>query len=280
MTARIAIAACLGAIALFSVAQPSAHAAGSEKTKKRKGMVVPAELATGCLEMKVKRHHPIMWPNRPVHLLLEFGPYQVVDYERGWTRSSSTGSGTNQLGVVSGNAAYGYHFRVVSTETPEAPPWSCECSAAGAGSTLNQSSESSEIRIPLSARGRLQCSLDRGDGSEPWRLDLQHGIAYEPVPAYVYGLIPACHATGRLVSGESVVTVEGTDRLAQYKKIGAQRITGFVLYHDERPVGAVDLFKPTVLIGPTLPEELTSAFIAASAALLLFEDLTQMPDER
>jgi hypothetical protein len=42
----------------------------------------------------------------------------------------------------------------------------------------------------------------------------------------------------------------------------------------------VDLFKPTVLIGPTMPDELRRAFIAASAALLLFEDLTQMPDER
>jgi len=279
MTARTGIAACLSAVVLLSVAQPSARAAGPEKTKKRKGMVVPAELATGSLEMKVKRHYPIMWPNRSVHLLLEFGPYQVVDYERGWTRSSSTASGTNQLGVVSGNAAYRYHFRVVSTETPEGPPWSCECSAAGAASTLGQSSESSEIRIPLSARGRLRCSLDRGDGSEPWRLDLQHGIAYEPIPAYVYGLIPACHATGSLASGERMVTLRGTDRLAQFPKIGAQRLTGFVLYQDERPVGAVDLFKPTVLVGPTLPEELTSAFIAASAALLLFEDLTQMPDE-
>ena len=279
MTARTGIAACLSAVVLLSVAQPSARAAGPEKIKKRKGMVVPAELATGSLEMKVKRHYPIMWPNRTVSLLLEFGPYQVVDYERGWTRSSSTASGTNQLGVVSGDASYGYHFRLVSTETPEVPPWSCECSAAGAGRTLGRSSESSEIRIPLSARGRLVCSLDRGDGSQPWQLDLAHGIAYERIPAYIYGLIPACHAMGTLVSGERMVTLRGTDRLAQFPKIGAQRLTGFVLYHDERPVGAVDLFKPTVLVGPTLPEELTSAFIAASAALLLFEDLTQMPDE-
>lgn len=278
MTARFGIAAVQIAIVLCCVAHPSAPAAGPEKPKKRKGMEVPAELATGSLEMKVKRHHPIMLPNRPVRLLLEFGPYQVVDFERGWTRSSSSAPGTNQLAVASGKAAYGYRFRLVSTETPEKSPWSCGCAAVAATSTLGQSSESAEIRIPLSARGRLECSLDRGDGSEPWQLDLGHGIAHESTPAYVYGLIPAYHAAGSLRSGEWVVTIRGTDRLAQYKKIGAQRLTGFVLYQDERSVGAVDLFKPTVLIGPTMPDELRSAFIAASAALLLFEDLTQMPD--
>lgn len=270
MIAKAGIASLLSAIVLGWVAQPCAAASEPEKPKKRKGMVVPAELATGSLEMPVKRHHPVMLPKRPVSLMLEFGPYQVVDFERGWTRASSSEAGTTQLALVSADAAQTYHFRLVSTEAPDEPAWSCACAAVAATSTLGQSSESSELRIPLSGKGRLECSLDRGNGSAPWRLDLDHGIEF--------GLIPAYHATGSLTSDESMVTIRGTDRLAQYPKIGAQRLTGFALYQGEQPVGAVDLFKPTVLIGPALPEDLRSAFVAAGAALLLFEDLTQSPD--
>jgi len=51
-----------------------------------------------------------------------------------------------------------------------------------------------------------------------------------------------------------------------------------MLYHDERPVGAVDLFKPTVLIGPTMPDELRRALLRQRRPVL-FEDLTQMPDD-
>jgi len=271
MTTRIGVAACLSAIVLCSVAQLSAGSAGTEKVKKRKGMEMPSQLATGSLEMKVTNRKHFMLPSQPVPLLLEFGSFQVVDFERGWTRTSGTGAEPTHLTVVSGDARQGYHFRLVSTATPEEPPWSCGCAAVGSASTLKRSTERSEIRIPLSAQGRLYCTLDRGDGSEPWQIDVDYGI--------VAGLITAYHATGSLVSGESGVTIRGTDRLAQYPKIGVQRLTGFVLYLGDDPVGAVDLIKPTVLIGPGLPDELRGPITAASAALLLFEDLTQRLDE-
>ena len=127
MTAGTGIAACLTAIVLCSVAQPSARAAGPEKVKKRKGMEMPTEIATGSLEMQVQNRKHISLPNRPVPLLLEFGPFQVVDFKRGWTRSSSTEADTTRLAMVSGDAAQSYQFRLVSTERPEEPPWSCTC---------------------------------------------------------------------------------------------------------------------------------------------------------
>jgi len=166
---------------------------GTRKDQEAQGMVVPAELATAASRLKVKRHH------RSCGRTGRCASFSSSDHtrwwtdERGWTRSSSTGSGTNQLGVVSGNAAYGYHFRVVSTETPEAPPWSCECSAAGAGSTLNQSSESSEIRNPA-LRRVAECAAAWTAATDS-DLDSSPGSMGSPMnrPLPSYGLIPACH---------------------------------------------------------------------------------------
>ena len=94
MTTRIGVAACLSAIVLCAVAQPSTGSAGTEKVKKRKGMEMPSQLATGSLEMKVTNRKHFMLPGQTVPLLLEFGSFQVVDFERGWIRTSGNGVDT------------------------------------------------------------------------------------------------------------------------------------------------------------------------------------------
>lgn len=230
----------------------------------RKGMELPPELQANVSELKVTERKMFIWPKKPIPQMLRFDPYRVVNFQQGWTHTSSDGFGVavgaSVLEARKSKSAYDYSFEVVGAEGRSLV---CRCVAESSSRDVAFGGEHSGVSFK-GGRSRLTCLLGPAAEHSPWMLEVNVELAT--------GLIPKKVAQGWVRRGEDEITVEGTEKRVKW---GATHglLAGFVLRRGGQPVGAVDVLpNPAVLIGVALPPELHEVVAGIGAALLLLDD--------
>jgi len=166
-------------VALALVALATAAWAGDPtiKVKPRKGMELPTELQFGTTELKVTNRKLFVWPDKPIAQMLVLGPYRVVDFRRGWTKGTSSGTelafrGGRTFRWTADAHAYDYSFDGVGDGERR---WACSCAAASTTRGAFFEGEHMGIGIPGHGQSRLACVL-RGPGDlVEWRPVLRLG---------------------------------------------------------------------------------------------------------
>jgi hypothetical protein len=264
---RIGVARGLVAAVAFGAVATLASAAGPPETKAkpRKGMELPPELQTGTTEAKVTHRKLFVLPEKPIAEMMQFDPYRVVDFRRGWMTGSSGSLPVFGTGWTfqweADDHTYAYSFDVV---TPEDRRWACTCAAASSSRGTLLHSEQMGIDIPGHGQAHLACVLRAPDGPFEWRLEV--GVELKP------GLLPTKTAQGLARLDSDVIALAGTERMAKWGR-SPGRLIGFVMKMNDRAVAAVDIMGTSaVIFGADLAPGLYDAVAAIGAALLLFPD--------
>lgn len=183
------------------------------------------------------------------------GPYRVAAVHRSWTTTRSW----DDLGFESSRADQHYEFALEAA----GGVWDGQC-AVGANVDLLELEEflggTLEIRF-LDERFLVGVLRSRQD-PDPWRLAM--GQSTDELTMQ-----------GVLTRGNVEVRIEGTNRLAS-TSIPASDPTGYVFSLDGQQVAAVEVINDGALwILPAIDSNLREVLAAASAALLLYQDLLE-----
>jgi len=115
---------------------------------------------------------------------------------------------------------------------------------------------------------QLVCTLTQIGGETPLKLAMA-------LPASGTGTA----LQGVMMVGAARIDISGTHRLdATSLRLGSP--AGYIFQVDSQPVGAVEVINGgTVWLSDSLTPEARTAMAAASAALLLYQDTTEIPEE-
>lgn len=205
---------------------------------------------------------------------LQFGPYAAVDVKRSWTRGRDHAAGAYERN----SREQSYSF---SLAEHGADRWLVKCST----SFDRKSVHTPAIDVDLSNRSRLDCALTSRDDSATWLLALRE-TRERPLegrlsldsgklagPASTAGL----HATATNADPPPDFLVRGTTALAG--SLPTPETSGYLIEHHGRPAAAIEVINHgAVVLDATLEAETRSLLSAASAALLLLEELRSVSD--
>jgi len=258
-------ASVLAAAVLAMSVNAGTAAAAEVKAKPRKGMELPAELQTGTSEARVTHRKLFVWPDKPIAEMLQYDPYRVVDFRRGWSKGASNAAMVFGRGWTFQWAAdahtYDYSFDVVTAGEGR---WTCSCAAASTSRGTFFEGQHMGVGIPGHGQARLACVLQPPDDAAEWRLEM--GVDLKPA------LLPVKTAVGWARHAGSEIELAGTERQATWGRAPG-RLVGVVMSLARQPVAAVDLVpNPGVVFGAALPPGLRDPVAVVGAALLLFPD--------
>lgn len=190
----------------------------------------------------------------------QFGPYQVTDIHRGWTRGRgwSISSGVTELS--SSKAKQKYEFSVYETDRAA---WAAQCATVAGWSGLETNGFlGGRFGIELSSNLQLVCTLKQVGGEKLSRLVMAQSD--DVMETALQGVV---------TDGATRIDVTGTHKLDTTPlKVGTP--TGYIFHIGERPVGAVEVInKGTVWLDNAVTPETRSTLAAASAVLLLYQDI-------
>jgi hypothetical protein len=217
-------------------------------------MPISEDLASGSQQMSVKRKNSML-ANRVK--FLSFGPYRVEEIHLHGTPTDRKGS----FGHAKLKAETRYDFRISQGGTS---PWACDC--------VNHAER--EDYFPLLGRSKelgyhvsLECNLAPAGGGTTWAMTLAEDDSSGNI------------LRGSLTDGTRLVEVTGTHAL-QGRKTLSEGHTGFQFHDISGTLGAVELLgKQRVLMQSNSNDEIRHLMAAASATLLLYEDLNQRMKE-
>ena len=221
-------------------------------------MALPQDLPSESSELTVEGRSLLIFRDS-----IQFGPYQVTDIHRGWTRGEgfSISSGTTEFS--SSEAKQKYEF---SVKEPDRTAWEVRCATGADWSELEtQGFFGGGFGIEFSSNQHLVCTLKQA-GSEK----LSKLVMAQSASANETAL------RGAMMDGATRIEISGTHKL-DTTPLQVSTPTGYVFHIEGRPVGAVEIInKGTVWLDNAMTPETRSALAATSAVLLLYQDLQKM----
>lgn len=178
---------------------------------------------------------------------LRFGPYEAAGVRRSWTLGRDRGSDVVERHER--NQHYSFALREDGVDA-----WLVKCETAHERGTVR----TPIVDVDVRNRSRLSCALTEAVGSRTWLLTLAEDRE-RPLE-------------GVLEGDASTFTVRGTSNLQ--KGLPGGSTSGYYITSGDRVVAAVEVVNSgSVTLHPSLDSELKALLSAASAALLLLEEL-------
>ena len=213
-------------------------------------MAVPADLET--------RSEVLPCIGRGGFSLVErfsFGPYQVSDVHRGWTRRFSWSI------AVYGRSKARQELEF-TLQAPSGKTWQGQAVNGVRQSDLKDTVAGGELTWGLTRDVSYVARLGLAGQSNAWTLAL----------AEVRGDVVL---VGSLTDGATTYRIEGTRQLAG-TSMPLMENAGFLVYHDSRLVAAIDLVNAgSVRFDKDLSPSQREPLAAAAAALLLYRDISR-----
>lgn len=204
-------------------------------------MPLPDDLTTGEHWTVQGRHG---WKLRET---IRFGPYEAASVRRSWTRARERG--TDVVERRERRQYYSFALREGGADL-----WLVKCETALEQGTVR----TPIVDLDLRNRSRLSCALTEAGGSETWLLTLNEDRE-RPL-------------AGSLENEASTFLVRGTSDLQ--KSLPSVSTSGYYVASGDRVVAAVEVVnRGSVTLLPSLEPSTKSLLSAASAALLLLEEL-------
>lgn len=218
-------------------------------------MAVRPQLASAAEEMKVEGRKYFSFDET-----FFFGPYQVEEVHRGWTRSNGFSISTPEKSkeFTSSKSRQKYEFVL---KDGEGDVWTCQ-SVTGCDENF--------VDVLLGERKKLGmgmtstsfvCTFRSKNRPEVWRLTMDENFDSSGV------------MKGVLSDGKNSILIQATNKLAGgVWDLGTP--SGYEFLMKEDVVGSVEVInKGAVWIVPSIEERLHSPLAVTSAALLLYQDI-------
>ena len=218
-------------------------------------MALPQELQGNSTELAVEGLRLSVFDGA-----FEFGPYRVTDVHRGWTSGGgdSVSDGGSEISRTSAKQKYR-----LSISGPDRPARAVQCvNTAEWSGVETEGLMGGGFGIEFSSDHRLVCTLTQDGGATPARLVMTKSLSANET---------ALH--GAMVDGATRVDIAATHKLDSTPlQVGSP--TGYLFHSEGRLVGAVEVMNTgTVWLDNAVPPETRSALAAASAILLLYQDI-------
>ena len=187
-----------------------------------------------------------------------FGPYNVTDIHRGWTR----GKGFSIFGYSSSEAKQKYEF---SVNEPDRTTWKVQCDTGAEWSQLKMKGflRGALNNIEFASTRQLVCTLEK-EGGERFSKFVMTQSRHEMV------------MQGIMTDGATKIDISVTHKL-DTTPLRVSEPTGYIFHIKGRPVGAVEVInKGTVWLNNSVTPETRSALAATSAVLLMYQDIKRM----
>lgn len=191
---------------------------------------------------------------------IKFGPYQVTDIRRGWTKGSGFSISSGSTEFSSSKAKQKYEF---SVSGPDRGKWNAQCATGANWSQLEtQGFLGGKFGIEFSANQQLICNLKPEGGGKESKLFMSRSArAGEDA------------LRGVMIDGATRIDVSATLMIAQ-SPLKLNDPTGYIFHVGGRPVGAVEVFnKGTVWLDNSVTPEVRSALAATAVVMLLYQDI-------
>ena len=217
-------------------------------------MAVRPQLLSESREMKVEGRKSFSFNES-----FSFGPYQVTNVQRGWTKSSGWSVLYKKTRFESRKAKQEYEFLMRDTD---AKVWKAQC-LVGANEEILDIFPSKNIQLGLGPLADVSfvCFFQEQGQSNIWRLAL--GV-YQDTGGLLKGL---------LSDGSVQIRVSGTRKLAN-TPIPLSDPTGYEFFTETRVIASVEVInKGAVWIHLKATPEMRPVLATASAALLLYQDI-------
>ena len=183
-----------------------------------------------------------------------FGPYRVSDVRRSWTRRVSWSV------AFYGQSSARQRFEF-SLQSPSAQAWQAQAATGMRRDDLKESIGGGQLTWGLSRNVEFAARIAPAGDSNAWTLALSDAMDAKPMQGVFSG------------NGTSF-RVEGTHKLAG-SSIPLSYPSGFLVFDGPRIVAAIDVVNAgSVYFDRSLPESLRDPLAAASAALLLYRDIS------
>ena len=218
-------------------------------------MALPLDLPSESSELTVEGRYLLIFRDS-----FHFGVYHVTDIHRGWTRGEGYSISYSASEYSSSEAKQKYEF---SVDVSDRVTWEVQCATGTEWSRLEtQGFFGGGLTIEFSSNQQLVCTLKQ-EGSEK----LSKLVMAQSASANETAL------QGIMTDGAIRIDISATHRL-DTTPLQVSTPTGYIFHIDGRPVGAVEVInKGTVWLNNSVTPETRSALVAASAVLLLYQDI-------
>jgi hypothetical protein len=188
-----------------------------------------------------------------------FGQYDVTDIHRGWTRGKGLSISKDSDSKLSASEAkQKYEF---SFNEPDRATWGVQCATQAGWSKLETKGFlGGGFGIEFSSHRQLVCALDQDGGVKLSKLVMAQSADETALD-------------GIMTDGATRIDISPTHKL-DTTPLQVSEPTGYFFHINGRTVGAVEVInKGTVWINNSVTPETRSALAAASAVLLLYQDV-------
>jgi hypothetical protein len=214
-------------------------------------MALPQDLQSESSELTVEGRSGLIFNKS-----FDFGPYQVTDVHRGWTK----GKGFSIWGYSASEAKQKYEFSVNESDRTT---WEVQCATGADWSQLESKGFlGGTFTIKFSSNRQLVCTLKQEGGEKLSKLIMAQSASANETALQ-----------GIMTDGATRIDISATHKLAT-TPLQVNDPTGYIFHIDGRPVGAVEVInKGTVWLNNSVTPETRSALVATSAVLLLYQDI-------
>jgi hypothetical protein len=216
-------------------------------------MALPQDMQIESSELTVEGRSLLIFSKS-----FQFGPYNVTDVHRGWTRGEgfSMSSGTTEFSASEAEQKYEF-----SVNESDRTTWEVQCATGAKWSQLEmQGFLGGGFGIEFSSTRQLICTLKREGGKKPSKLVMAQSADEMALQ-------------GIMTDGDTQIDISTTHKLAS-TPLPMNEPTGYIFHIEGRPVGAVEVInKGTVWLHNSETPEIRSALAATSAVLLLYQDI-------
>ena len=192
---------------------------------------------------------------------MTIGPYRVIDYHQGWTRSSSDSSGVippylhDPLHVTAEERKSLTRFQFALADA-DGTRWSARCEQGSTGSSTSVRG----VPITASSRDAVVCALDNAATSEQWKLTFDQSGSFERAQVKTTG-------GGELTDGKTTYDVVGVSQLKNGHHVPLPM--AFLFIDGERTLGALELTDKHSLLLPAAGDPKRDSLIASAAAAMV-----------
>lgn len=196
----------------------------------------------------------------------QFGPYQVTDVHRGWTKVEGL---SGSVGIVDFNDSDAKQKYKLSVNEAGRPAWAVHCANRADWTQLEMGGLlGGRFGVEFSSDQQLACILNQDGREKPSQLVMAKSLSADKT-----------ELKGAMMDGATRIDISETHKL-ESTPLQVGRPTGYIFEIEGRPVGAVEVMnKGTVWLDGALPPETRSALAAASAALLLYQDIKEAHED-
>ncbi len=213
-------------------------------------MALPQDLQSSSSEMTVEGRSLLIFSKS-----MQFGPYNVTDIHRGWTR----GKGFSMPGYSASEAEQKYEFSVNESGRTT---WEVQCATGADMSKLKMKGFLGGSLTIESSSSQLACSLKKEGSEKPSKLVMSQSAGDSALK-------------GIMTDGATQIEISATHKL-DTTSLKMSEPTGYIFRIKSRPVGAVEVInKGTVWLNNSVKPENRSALAATSAVLLLYQDISK-----